>query len=429
MAARLAVLALILLTGLGAPTQAQTPLPPSAGPLRVEHFDQIRALLLRYGLPRARIDMDRYGRVALKGEYEDREEVEIAHSIVQSVVGVHWTSMVTPENVRVTNLQKGARSALGELFARVKPAAGAPQGAVRVASTAAVASDDQAPGPIRRRFAMVLGVGDFSQRGVRPLEYAAGDARTFHAFLTDPSGGRFSAHDAELLVNEGATSRNVLAWLDRVEAQAQPDDLVVFYASTHGSSPDSEGLMAVITYDTVIDRPTASQLRKTSVPGSRLARFVQNLKAQRLVIVLDTCYSSAAFGDVPGYASRSALWPSTQDEVYGVRREAVVRMTGGKNLVRDDEAQAAPASAPGSKDGWGRVLITASGPDEKSWESRHLKASFFTHYFVRGLRATGNIRDAFAYSRQVVPGEVLLEKQAQQTPNVFSTNAHWAMGF
>lgn len=423
MAAPWAIAAMALLVSLAAPAQVDT----TASALRAEHFDQIRALLSRYGLPKARVELDRYGRIALKGDYEDREEVEIAHSIVQSVVGVRWTSMVTPENVRVTNLQKGAQSALGDLFAKVKPGAGS-QGAGRGAAAPAP-GDDQAPGPIRHRFAMVLGVGEFSQQGVRPLEYAAGDARTFHAFLTDPAAGRFSAGDAQLLVNERATSRNVLAWLDRVEAQAQPDDLVVFYASTHGSSPDSEGLMAVITHDTVIDRPTASQLRKTSVPGARLAQFVQNVKARRLIIILDTCYSSAAFGDVPGYASRSMLLPSNQDEVYGVRREAVVRMTGGKNLVRDDDLLAQPQTAPGAKDGWGRVLITASGPDEKSWESRNLKASFFTHYFVRGLRATGNIRDAFAYSRRVVPGEVLLEKQAQQTPNVFSTNAHWAMGF
>lgn len=424
MAAPWAIAALALLVSLAAPAQVET----TPSPLRTEHFDQIRALLSRYGLPKARVELDRYGRVALKGEYEDREEVEIAHSIVQSVVGVRWTSMVTPENVRVTNLQKGAQSALGDLFAKVKPGAGS-QGQGRGAAVDPAPGDDQAPGPIRRRFAMVLGVGEFNQQGVKPLEYAAGDARTFHAFLTDPAAGRFSAADAQLLVNERATSRNVLAWLDRVEAQAQPDDLVVFYASTHGSSPDSEGLMAVITHDTVIDRPTASQLRKTSVPGARLAQFVQNVKARRLIIILDTCYSSAAFGDVPGYASRSTLWPSGRDEVYGVRREAVVRMTGGKNLVREDDLQAQPPTAPGAKDGWGRVLITASGPDEKSWESRNLKASFFTHYFVRGLRATGNIRDAFAYSRRVVPGEVLLEKQAQQTPNVFSTNAHWAMGF
>ena len=104
-------------------------------------------------------------------------------------------------------------------------------------------------------------------------------------------------------------------------------------------------------------------------------------------------------------------------------------MVGGKDLMRDDQLFTATAGAARNEPGWGRVLITASGPDEKSWESKTLRASFFTHYFVRGLRATGNLRDAFAYSRRVVPGEVLLEKQAPQTPKVFSTHANWAMAF
>jgi len=416
---------LLFLAALALPVQVGSQ--PAASPVRVQHMDQIRELLLRYGLPRAQVAPDRHGRVALRGSYEDREEVEIAHSIVQSVVGVRWTSMVTPENIRVTNLHKGAQSALGELFAKVKPRAPAQQTPAGTAGAVGEA-DGVAPGPIRRRHALVLGVGEFAQRGVMPLEFAAGDARAFHGYLTDPSGGRFDPRDAELLVNQRATSQTVLAWLDRVEAQAQPDDLVVFYASTHGSSPDSQGLMAVITHDTVIDRPTASQLRKTSVPGSRLASFVQNVKAKRLIIILDTCYSSAAFTNVPGYAPRNAAGLLSQDETYGIRREAVVRMTGGKDLIPDAAAQPQATASSRAQDGWGRVLITASGPEEKSWESTALRASFFTHYFVRGLRATGNIRDAFAYTRSVVPGEVMLEKSAVQTPHVFSTNAQWAMG-
>ena len=394
-------------------------------PVRAQHLNQVRELFTRYGLPRAGVALDRYGRVALQGQYEDREEVEIAHSILQSVVGVRWTSMVTPDNIRLTNLQRGSQTALGELFAKVKPGATMPPGSTGVAPAP---SSDAAPGPIRKRHAMVMGVGRFQQRGVDALEFAAGDARAFHAFLVDPAGGRFDPRDAQLLVDQQATSQSVLAWLDRVEVQAEPDDLVVFFASTHGSSPDSEGLMVVVTHDTVVDRPTGSQLRKTSVPGARLTRFVQNVKARRLVIILDTCYSAAAFADVPGYATRDASLQA-RNEVHGLRREAVVRMVGGKDLMRDDQLFTATAGAARNEPGWGRVLITASGPDEKSWESKTLRASFFTHYFVRGLRATGNLRDAFAYSRRVVPGEVLLEKQAPQTPNVFSTHANWAMAF
>lgn len=402
------------------------PVGVATSPVRTSHLDQIRSLFARYGIPRAQVTMDRFGRVSLAGDYEDREEVEIAHSIVQSVVGLEWTSFVTPGNIRVTNLQKGARSALNELFAKVKPAGSTPPPAP---AAGAAAPQGAAPGPIRHRYAMVIGVGKFAQRGINPLEFSTNDAQVFHDFLTDPGGGKFQRQEAELLLDQNAQSQTVLNWLDRVERMAEPDDLVIFYASTHGSAPDSEGAMAVVTHDTEVDRPALIKLRKTSVPGSRLSSFFQNVKAKRVIIVLDTCYSSAAFTHVPGYAQQGAGALSGQNEVYSVHREAAVRMVGGKDLISDDDLPLAP-QAPGAKaEGWGRVLITASGPDQRSWESRNLKGSFFTHYFVRGLRNTGNMRDAYAYSRQVVPGEVQLEKKATQTPKFFSTNANWAVGF
>lgn len=415
------------------PAASQTDAAPlnttTASPVRTTHLDQIRGLFTRYGIPRAQVIVDRFGRVSLAGDYEDREEVEIAHSIVQSVVGVNWTSFVTPGNIRVTNLQKGARTALNDLFSKVKPSAPPLERPPTTAPASPPGSESTAPGPIRRRYAMVVGVGEFAQPGISTLDFAAKDAKSFHDFLIDPAGGKFSRQEAELLMNRAALSQSVLAWLDRIEKVAEPDDLVIFYASTHGSSPDSQGIMAVITHDTILDKPAYMQLRKTSVTGARLTSFFQNVKAKRVIIILDTCYSSAAFTKVPGYLPPGAGGLSLDNEVYSVRREAAVRMAGGKDLVSDDDLPALSQPAGPRNDGWGRVLITASGPEQKSWESKNLQASFFTHYFVRGLRSTRNMRDAYAYSRQVVPSEVQLEKNASQVPKFFSTNADWAVAF
>lgn len=411
---------LLALSAIGWATNSHSQ-PRVESPIRVQHMDQIRSLFARYALPRAQVAIDHYGRAVLKGDFENQEEVEIGHSIIQSVVGVKWTSFVTPENVRVTRLQRGAESALKDLFGRVRP-----QAPAQASPSTPLTSSDGPPGPVQSRYALVMGVGQFMQRGIRPLEFAGSDAQEFHSYLTGPGGPGFRATDVLLLVDQQAVSSRVLAWLDEVEARAQADDLVVIYASTHGSSPDSEGLMAIVTHDTVVDRPTGAQLRRSSLPGARLARFVQNVKAKRLVVILDTCYSSAAFSDVPGYAAGRGL---VSNETYAFHREAVVRMTGGKDLVRDDALLAPSGALDARADGWGQVLITASGADQRSWESQQLRASFFTHYFLKGLRSTRNLRDAFAYSRQIVPGEVMLEKRAVQTPAAFSTNPNWAMSF
>ena len=406
-------------------------------PVRASHLQEIKRLFAAYGLAQADVSLDRSGRVVLKGGYQDREEVEVAHSIAQSVVGVNWTSVVAPENVRVANLQKRSPQTLearldeGNGSASPRTQAGPPApppAAVKPSSLL-----ELPPGPIKRRYALVMGVGKFSEMRIDRLQYPSSDAQSVYDFLRDSAGGKFRVGDEiELLLDRRAVSSSVLAWLDRVERLAEPDDLVILYASTHGSTPDSQGMMALATFDTVVDPPTRAQLRKTSVTGARLAQFIQNVRAKRLVLIIDACYNAAAFKDIPGYQPRDSAALAVDNEVYGITRDSVARLMGGKASVREDDvAPGSTSMAPGpaSRDGWGRVLITASGPDQLSWESPKLQAGFFTHFFVRGLRSTGNVRNAFAYTREVVPKEVMSEKKSVQIPQAYSTSASWGIGF
>ncbi len=398
-------------------------------PVTQIHLREIRGLLQRHQLPNAQVTLDRHGRVALSGEYANREEVEIAHSIVQSVVGVTWTSFVTPENIRVTNLQKASQSALQDLFA----AAAAANKAQSAPVQSAPALPDAAPGPIRKRYALVVGVGQFAF-GLQPLRYAGSDARTVANYLNTAKYTPFRPQDITLLVDAAATSAAVQSWMDRIEREAEPDDFVFVFVSTHGSTPDSEGLMSVVTHDTEYDPPTGVRLRTTSVTGARLTTFVRNVRAKRMLIVLDTCFSAAAFAGLPGYRPRDAVALGIENEVFAVSDEAAGKLIGSKDLVRDDEpAMVSRPAAPDKRkmaDAWGRVIMTASGPSQKSWESDQLQASFFTHYFVRGMQASGNIRDAYRYARQIVPGEVFLWKQgAVQTPMIYASRREWAYAF
>ncbi|MCX8491738.1 MAG: caspase family protein [Cyclobacteriaceae bacterium] len=382
--------------------------------------------ILKYKLPQADVTLDRYGRVKLTGRYEDREEVDIAHSIVKSVVGVKWTSFVTPE-VRVSNLEKSGRKAMANLMAQIRD-----RKSNKLSNP--LGQDDTPPGPVKQKYALVIGVGNFSGK-IKQLKYAESDAQNFYQYLLDPVGGNFKPDQVEFLLAENATSANAIKWLDRVEKVAAPDDMVIVYASTHGSSPDTEGLMAVVTYDSVIDQPTMSQFRKTSVTGQRLSQFVQNVKAKRKIMVLDTCYSGAAFSDLPGYVPVDAQRLGIADERYAMDKAAFANM-GGKDLVMVDESGAIPSSSTynsptSQQNAWGTVLITASGPGQKSWEDDSISGSFFTHYFVKGMRIKNNIRDAFSYSAKVVPEEVALMKNGtKQTPQAaISSPTDWAMSF
>ncbi len=183
-------------------------------PVDSRHLRAIGAQLARHQLPGAQVALDTYGRVVLRGTYQDREEVEKAHSIVQSVVGVSWTSFVTPENIRVSDLEKTSHAALNDLFARVPGTANPRQPGAAPRPTS---GNDVAPGPINQKFALVVGVGTFREPRVQPLKFAAKDAAVFHEFLLDPQGGAFRPDQVTLLENESATAERVKAWLTLVE--------------------------------------------------------------------------------------------------------------------------------------------------------------------------------------------------------------------
>lgn len=382
-------------------------------PVSERHLGEINAALQRQGIANGHVDFDDWGRVALKGEYRDEREVDAAFSLAQTVVGVRWVSPVTPENIRVKEWERR----IGSLFSRA-----------RVLKPEARIDTEGPPGPVRNKYALVVGVGRFKY-GINPLEFAAFDAMSMHRFLTDPRRGRFPRENTILLTDEEATLAQVTRAMERIRREAERDDLVVVYISSHGSPPDKRGAVNIITHDTEI-KPR-ERVWHTSITEEALKEFVDGLRARRLVMILDTCYSNGAYRAVPGFLPPGGKsLGSDDDEGYGINREQGRRLLGAKDLVMD----APPPDRDGQKgvagddQGWGKVLIGASGSGERSWESDQLRNSIFTYYFVDGLkRYDGSVQGAFYHAKPLVNRRVREEKgeDIEQTPQVLATNPNW----
>lgn len=234
------------------------------------------------------------------------------------------------------------------------------------------------------------------------------------------------------LADETATRANVLGALDRIRASAAEDDLVVIYISSHGSPPDKKGAVNIVTYDTE-PRPR-ERIWHTSLTEDAMREFVAGLRAQRLVMVLDTCYSNGAYRAVPGFLPPGGKsLGAGDDEGYGISEGSGQRLLGAKDLVVEG---AQPSGQPknlklgDTDDAWGKVLIGASGAGERSWESEQLKNSVFTYYFIDGLnRYQGSVQNAFQYAQPRVVQRVKQEKGAdiEQNPQVMATQPNWNM--
>lgn len=393
-----------------APARAQS----GQAPVTSQHIEIINQTFAREGIVAGRVERDPYGRVVLKGDYADEQEVDRAFSLAQVVVGIRWVSPVTPESIRV----KAWERRLGNLFARssvIQPPA----------------RSDGAPGPIRNRYAVVVGVGRF-RFGIQPLEFAARDAMNFYQFLTDPGRGQFPAGNVTFLTDENATRSNVAIALDRIQRVATEDDLVVVYMSSHGSPPDKRGAVNIVTHDTEV-KPR-ERIWHTSINEEMLRQFVDGVRARRLVMVLDTCYSNGAYRAVPGFLPPGGKSLGAGDnEGYGLSNDYGRRLIGSKDLVLESDAPArssAKSAGGAAVEPWGRVLIGASGSGEQSWESDRLRSSIFTYYLVDGLnRHNGSLQQAFNYAKPRVASHVKQEKGADidQNPQAMSTVPDWDM--
>jgi len=389
----------------------------TSSPVKDIHLKSINALFKESGIKSGSVGYDRYGRVELKGEYKDEREVDLGFSIAQTVVGVRWVSPVVPENIRVKEWEKK----FSDLFGKIKPSK------EKEKPLGPIVHYDTLPGPIAEKYALIVGVGRFQETSITPLQYAEKDAKDFYTYLTSPIGGKFKKENVILLTNEQATSSNVKAALDKISNMARPDDLVLIYFSSHGTPPDKFGGVHIVTYDSQpIPRP---EIWKTSLTENILKEFIQTVKAKRLIVIMDACYSNGAYKNVQGFLPPGGKSLGAEDEEgFGISKKYMAqRLLGAKDFVIEEEAQESKEAPLDASNGWGKVLISASDEGEKSWESDNLKNSIFTYYFVSGLRKYGSIKDAFDYSKPLVKRSVKAEKgeDVEQNPQLTPSRKEW----
>ena len=221
------------------------------------------------------------------------------------------------------------------------------------------------PGPIQQKWALVVGIGRFSDAGIPRLNYTTADATSFAAELTDPSIGRFPSAHVRVLTDDQATTRNIKEGLNWIARQAGPDDLVLIYVATHGTPRTADsagGANYLVTYDTEANSGGSANedaLYATAYPMVELANAVATrMRALRTAVILDTCFSGGSLNNqsplmAAGLANTAPSGPMLD------------RMTQGT----------------------GRMVMAASRVDEESLESRELEHGYFTYFLLQAIKA------------------------------------------
>jgi len=161
--------------------------------------------------------------------------------------------------------------------------------------------------PIRQKWAVVVGISKFKENRLvsnDPVEDSS--AKHFYDYLVNPNGGRFDAKHVRLLTNARATKQAVMNSLGPqfLGSLAKPDDLVVVFITTN-SFPTTDGAAYLGAYDCALDN-----IFGTCISMNDLMQTVkQNVKAERILLVIQASYSGSA--DLAGAGKAR---PSKADE-------------------------------------------------------------------------------------------------------------------
>ena len=144
-------------------------------------------------------------------------------------------------------------------------------------------------GALGQRWAVIVGISNYSDSRIPHLRYASADAKSFYDWAISPNGGRYAPANVKLLLNKEATGRSIRDALYTWLKQAIAEDAVTIYFAGHGSpeSPDSPDNLYLLPYDTDFQNIASTGFPMWDIETA-LKRFI---KAKKVVVIADACHS------------------------------------------------------------------------------------------------------------------------------------------
>jgi curli biogenesis system outer membrane secretion channel CsgG len=258
-------------------------------------------------------------------------------------------------------------------------------------------------------WALIVGVNEFSDASLAPLRYARKDALSIYEFLVSSEGADFAKDQVFVLLDQDATIFNIKAALDTIAKNANYDDKVFLYFSTHGVPGETfeSEVRFMATYDTRLN-----SMHKTSLSFEEIDDAVNaRMKPESVMVVADACFNADTF---------------SQGNVYSIGGKGVVIQGKNDSLPENFKGHSVSLSDAGISpdiirkfaNSEGRVFMASSDWHERSWESEKRQHGFFTYYFLdavsnHGLKSSSEI---YAHLKTHVPQSVAAEIGKSQHP-------------
>lgn len=262
---------------------------------------------------------------------------------------------------------------------------------------------DQFPNPIpglkRRKNSYAVLIGIESYRDLPKVDYAERDVETVKGYLINALG--YLEENIVVRTNERATRGDFDSYLERwLENNVDKGSEVFVYYSGHGSPHPKSGQPFLVPYD-----GNPQYLDKTAYPVEQLYRALAKLSAEKVIVVLDSCFS--------GTGGRSIVAKGVRPVGLSVEGPGIPAMVGKK-----------------------MVVFSASQNNQISSAFPEKQHGLFTYFFLKGFHGeadadhngTITIGELYDYVRSGVQKQSR-RMNAEQTPQITTAGSPQAEVF
>lgn len=154
--------------------------------------------------------------------------------------------------------------------------------------------------------ALLIGVGDYEKADLEKVMLTANEADAVGKALQDASIAGYPPERVRIKLNAEATRQAIETELQDLATKATAQDTVLVYLASHGDLGE-DGEYYFATYDVELT-PQRRIVKGSGLSESRLRELIGNIKAQKLLVLINTCFSGEVTGTL---SSARGAPPST----------------------------------------------------------------------------------------------------------------------
>jgi hypothetical protein len=146
-----------------------------------------------------------------------------------------------------------------------------------------------------RMHVLAIGVDKYRMEDYR-LNYATKDAKEFAAALKIVGAGLFAGVLTSVLIDEDVSEARIASAIDRIAADAKPNDVFVLFLGGHGKSIEGKYYYLPQT----LDFKGQQSLIEGSIGQEKWQAWLAKIDAQKTLLIFDTCDSGSAGSIIRG---------------------------------------------------------------------------------------------------------------------------------